>query len=98
MVVKSPTGRVNVALAGYTISVCAVFFTLRDIAAKGRATMNNAVPPMVATKQPGRTSETSASASNDLSSPAEAGVAELKRARAQSAVNSLVFMAFLIEG
>jgi hypothetical protein len=52
---KSPSGLVKVALAGSTTSVSAVVFTLPDITATGKATMNTAEQITVATKQPGRT-------------------------------------------
>jgi hypothetical protein len=50
---------VNVTCAGDTTSVWAVSLTLPDAAANGNATMKNADPITVATKQPGRTSVTS---------------------------------------
>src|ERR1035438_6414897 len=59
----SPTGRLNVALAGWTTRTLAVCGMLREMAATGRATTNNADPSTVATKQPGRTIKTSATAS-----------------------------------
>src|ERR1035438_10038832 len=68
----SPTGRVNVALAGLTTSALAVFLTLLDNNAAGRATTNAAEPTTVATRQAGRTTRASATTSRGLlSSDAE---------------------------
>lgn len=52
-VVKSPTGRVNVAWAGTSTKVLAVSWTLPEAAAKGRATTKNTEPTTVARKATG---------------------------------------------
>jgi hypothetical protein len=67
MLEKSPNGRVKVALAGHTTSVCAVLSTLLDITAKGNATTNTVAPSTVARKQLGRATATSATTAIDLS-------------------------------
>ena len=51
----SPSGRVNVASAGETISALAERCTLFEAAANGRLTTKNALPSIVAIKQAGRT-------------------------------------------
>src|SRR3954471_9685380 len=97
MLLKSPSGRVKVAFAGLTTSVCAVLFTLPDVAAIGSATIKSAVPMMVAARQPGRTTRASLMTSTELSA-ARAGIEVLKTIiSTQSAVMHLVFMAVLIE-
>ena len=65
-------GRVKVARAGASTSVLAVFFTLFDAAANGRAITKMALPTSVAAKQIGRT--TSASAAVDMESARALGV------------------------
>ena len=57
---NSPSGLVKVALAGACTKVLAVFFTLPEVAAKGRAIRKMALPTTVATKQTGRTTNASA--------------------------------------
>jgi len=90
----SPIGRVNVALAGLAIRVSAVFFTLLDRTAIGRATTNTAEPSTVATKQAGRiTTASVATVRGPLCSDAELD-AMLPRmtASTQMVVTSLVFI------
>src|SRR5512135_407147 len=62
----SPTGRVNVAHAGLATSVLAVFLTLWENNAAGKASTNTAEPTAVATRQAGRTTRTSAVTSKGL--------------------------------
>ena len=70
MPLNSPSGLVKVARAGACTSVLAVFLTLLEVAAKGRAITKMALPTTVATKQTGRT--TSASAAVAMLSAARA--------------------------
>jgi len=87
----SPSGRVNVALAGRTTNIRALRRTLLELAAIGKLTTNNALPRTVATRQTGRTMMTSAAIS--ISSPAAQGIVLNEPiASTQIAVISLVFI------
>lgn len=84
-------GRVKVARAGASTSVLAVFFTLLDAAANGRAITKMALPTTVATKHIGRT--TSASAAVDMLSTARApGVDRQPRSARHRRETILVFI------
>jgi len=91
----SPRGRLNVALAGLTTRAWAVFLTLLDAAAQGRARTNTAEPTTVATRQTGRTTRASAAASTgSVASSAELETTPPRpTASTQIAVNTLALIA-----
>src|SRR5258706_148858 len=70
---KLPRGRLKVALAGLSTSVCAVFLTVPELAENGRQATKNTDPTAVANRPAGRRTRASATIFMG-SSEAEQGV------------------------
>jgi hypothetical protein len=90
----SPIGRVKAALAGATISVWAVRFTLLEIAENGRPTTNSTEPTAVATIHAGLMTIVSATTFKASSSLALAGAAMLRQTAKAQIVLSLLVLIF----
>src|SRR5438067_10403460 len=93
----SPNGLVKVARAGPTTSASAVWRTLWEVAATGKATTKNTLPMAVARKQSGRTMMASVTTMTGSLVVAKAEVLlAIPMSSAQTVVISLVFICVLI--